>query len=319
MTRLNIIGAGKLGRTLGRLWTEKKVFAVQDILNRTVDSGRQAAAFIGAGQAVAGFDELRPAEWHLIATGDDRIEDCAAGLAAAGILRPGDMIFHCSGFLASTILAVPNETGALTASLHPLRSFAEPETAADNFAGTNCALEGNPEAVSRLEAATTAIGGVPFIIQASRKALYHAAAVLSSNCLTALVQAAVEAWAEAGLTEEQALRISEPLVHNTIDNVYRMGPLKALTGPVVRGDREVVAGEMEALGAWKPESRELYRLLGIFALEMARRRRSLGPESLTGLEDLLTGRPEQTGGNPRGPAEAGQAAAEKDLGQPPKR
>jgi predicted short-subunit dehydrogenase-like oxidoreductase (DUF2520 family) len=288
--RLNIIGAGKLGRTLGRLWTGEKVFAVQDILNRTPDSGRQAAAFVGGGRVVAGFDELRPAEWHLIATGDDRIEDCAAGLAAAGILRAGDTIFHCSGFLASSILTASGGTGILTASLHPLRSFAEPETAVEHFSGTNCALEGNPEAVARLEAAVTAIGGIPFVIQASRKALYHAAAVLSSNGLTALLQAAVEAWAEAGLTEEQALRISEPLVRNTVDNIYRMGPLKALTGPVVRGDRKVVAGEMEALGEWKPETRELYRLLGIFALETARRR-TPGADNPTGLEDLLTGRP----------------------------
>jgi predicted short-subunit dehydrogenase-like oxidoreductase (DUF2520 family) len=294
MTRLNIIGAGKLGRTLGRLWTVKKVFAVQDILNSTVDSGRQAAVFIGTGQGVAGFDELRPAEWHLVATGDDRIEACAAKLAASGVLRPGDIVFHCSGFLASTILTVPGETGVLTASLHPLRSFADPETAVESFAGTNCALEGNSEAVARLEAAVTAIGGVPFILQPSRKALYHAAAVLSSNGLTALLHAAVEAWTEAGLTEDQALRISEPLVRNTLDNIYRMGPLKALTGPVVRGDREVVAAELEALGAWKPESRELYRLLGIFALEMTRRR-SRHPESLAKLEDLFTGRHEQTG------------------------
>jgi hypothetical protein len=52
----------------------------------------------------------------------------------------------------------------------------------------------------------------------------------------------------------------------------------------------VVAGEMEALGEWKPEIRELYRLLGIFALETARRR-SLGTDTPTGLEDLLAGRP----------------------------
>ncbi len=318
MTRLNIIGAGKLGRTLGRLWTGQKIFAVQDILNRTVDSGRQAAAFIGTGRAVAGFDELRPAEWHLIATGDDRIEYCAAGLASAGILRPGDTIFHCSGFLASTILAAPGEMGVLTASLHPLRSFAEPETAVENFAGTNCALEGNPVVLARLEEAVMAIGGVPFIIESSRKALYHAAAVLSSNGLTALLQAAIEAWSEAGLTEQQALRISEPLVRNTLDNIYRIGPLKALTGPVVRGDRKVVAGEMEALGAWKMESRELYRLLGTFALEMARRR-AQGTENLGGLDDLLADRHAQTRRNPHGPEQAGQAAAKKELDQPPKR
>jgi predicted short-subunit dehydrogenase-like oxidoreductase (DUF2520 family) len=290
---LNIIGAGKVGRVLGRLWAEQGTFRIQDVLNRSAASSLEAVRFIGASRPVAAPENLRPAEYHLIATGDDDLAACAADLATCGILRPGDIVFHCSGFLASTVLNPLAASGALTASLHPLRSFADPMAAAEGFAGTNCALEGTPAALAGLRPAVAAVGGVPFTIDAAQKAIYHAAAVLSSNGLAALLQVAVDAWAKAGLTEEQALRISEPLVRNTVDNIFRMGPTEALTGPVVRGDWKVVAGEMAALGDWQPGHQELYRVLGRAALEMTRRRRTLGPEQLTMLEHLLAGNPER--------------------------
>ena len=34
MKTLNIIGSGRVGRACGRLWMEKKVFEIQDVLTR---------------------------------------------------------------------------------------------------------------------------------------------------------------------------------------------------------------------------------------------------------------------------------------------
>src|SRR5689334_15094849 len=59
MKTINIIGCGKAGRTLARLWHEDGVFRIQDILNRSIQSAAEAAAFIGAGRAVAGYADLR--------------------------------------------------------------------------------------------------------------------------------------------------------------------------------------------------------------------------------------------------------------------
>ena len=52
--RLNIVGAGHVGRVLGRLFSRAGVFAMQDIVARSQDSAAQAQAFIGAGAPAEG-------------------------------------------------------------------------------------------------------------------------------------------------------------------------------------------------------------------------------------------------------------------------
>ncbi len=65
MKRLNIIGCGKVGRTVGRLWAQGKVFDIGDILNRSKESSASAVQFIGAGQVVAGIEVMSPADVFL--------------------------------------------------------------------------------------------------------------------------------------------------------------------------------------------------------------------------------------------------------------
>ena len=47
--RMNIVGCGKLGRTLARLWTDHSTLTIQGVLNRTPEHTSTALAFIGAG------------------------------------------------------------------------------------------------------------------------------------------------------------------------------------------------------------------------------------------------------------------------------
>ena len=61
---LNIIGAGHVGRALGRVFAASGCFAVQDVLTRQLASAQQAVDFIGAGRAVKGMAEP-VGEWPL--------------------------------------------------------------------------------------------------------------------------------------------------------------------------------------------------------------------------------------------------------------
>ena len=101
---LNVIGCGKVGRTLARLWSRRRVFHVQAILNRTIESGAAAAEFVGAGHAVSSYAELQEADLVMISAADEAIEDCCRRLCDAEVLGEGTIVFHCSGSLASSIL-----------------------------------------------------------------------------------------------------------------------------------------------------------------------------------------------------------------------
>jgi predicted short-subunit dehydrogenase-like oxidoreductase (DUF2520 family) len=83
---------------------------------------------------------------------------------------------------------------------------------------------------------------------------YHAAAVIASNHLVALLGQVQRVAAAAGIPFEAYL----DLVRGTVDNVAAVGPRAALTGPVARGDWETVARHLAVL---PPEERSAYQAL----------------------------------------------------------
>ena len=95
---------------------------------------------------------------------------------------------------------------------------------------------------------------------------YHAAAVIASNYLVALLQLAVRQLAPLGLEEREAVRALLPLVRGTLDNVEAMGLPEALTGPISRGDAATIRLHLDRLSE---EDRHLYCALGREALGVA--------------------------------------------------
>lgn len=269
---LNIIGCGKVGKTLARLWTEQSVFAVQDVLNRSPESARQAVLFIGAGRAAADYADLRAADICMIAALDDQIAECCEQLANAGKLAPHTIVFHCSGALPSSVLQAALKVGAPVASVHPVRSFAVPEQAAHDFAGTYCGAEGDPKALDVLNDAFASIGARMVPIHADCKIIYHSAAVFACNYLVTLFDVALQAYDKSGVPQDVALRMMEPLVRGTIDNVFRIGPAKALTGPIARGDMATAEKQANAVAGWNQDYGTLYRQFVALTSELASRR-----------------------------------------------
>ncbi|SFU45742.1 Rossmann-like and DUF2520 domain-containing protein [Pseudoduganella namucuonensis] len=270
MTRsLSVIGGGHVGRVLGRLLGSR--CAVLDVLTRSPSSARAAVDFIGAGVAADGYAALRPADIYLLSVGDDQIEPACAALAAAVPLR-GAIVFHCSGALASDRLAAARAAGAHVASVHPIRSFADPAAVAADFAGTFCGVEGDAEAVDALNALLLALGARPVAIDAAAKTVYHAAAVFASNYLTTVLDAALRAYQAAGIPEQTARELARPLAAETLANVFRLGAAPALSGPIARGDMATVARQEAAVAQWDAATGELYHALIAPTVELARRK-----------------------------------------------
>lgn len=270
---LNIVGCGKVGMTLGKLWSAAGVFAVAQVMNRSAAGSMQATAFMGSGTAAASIAKLHPADAWLIGTPDDDIESSCDALAEACLFAPGNLVFHCSGALPSTVLHAAAAAGAVTGSAHPIRSFADPAQVAASFSGTYCGIEGDPSAVEKLSAAMNAIGGIAVPIDAAFKTVYHAAAVFASNYLVTLLDTAQQAYVKAGIPEDTALELMMPLVKGTVENVFRLGPTDALTGPIARGDIGTAVRQYRAVNAWNEGYGALYKQFGKLTADIVARRR----------------------------------------------
>ena len=287
MKTLNVIGAGRVARTLASLWSGRGAFAVQDVVAASAHSARSAVAFMRAGAASTAIDRMRAADVWMIATPDREIVNAANALARLGLLRGGDVVFHCSGSIASLELGAAAAAGAHVASVHPLKTFADPHDAIRTFAGTYCAAEGDDAALAVLGPAFEQIGGRICRIDSQSKTVYHAASVIVCNYLTALLETGLRCYGKAGLERETATRMMEPLVRETLENVLTLGTARALTGPIARGDDPVVKRHLDALGAWDARIAAIYRELGVVALDLAREQGEADEAALRRLAALL--------------------------------
>ena len=225
--RVGVVGQGRVGSALARALR---------------DAGVEVEGPAGRGERPAGCDAI------VLCVPDAEIAGAAEVMTAAAPL-----VGHTSG---ATPLSALAHAGVPAFGLHPLQSFANPEV---GFAGAGAAVAGTtPEALEFATRLAELLGMTPFEIDDDGRAAYPAAASIASNFLVTLQAAAEAVAAGAGLDREEARALFAPLVRQTAENVARLGPEEALTGPIARGDEATVEAQRAAVAQAAPELLELF-------------------------------------------------------------
>jgi len=279
-----IAGAGRIGQALGRLLRERGE-CIAAVAGRNPERAAYAAAFVGGAAKAATYAEIpQHAARVLIAVPDDAIRDVARILAAAGMHR--GLALHSSGAYGPEALGPLADAGVACGALHPLQTVANPEDGIRVLLGVAFAIDGAPEALAWAKRLASLLDGLALHVPAASRPLYHAAAVMSSNYVTALMSAAVMLMKEAGVDEGAARWALQPLARTSVENALHLGPAAALTGPIARGDADTVRGHLAALRKAPPVVDSLYRAAGLATLEIARQRGL--PEAQAGaIQELL--------------------------------
>ena len=266
---IGIAGAGRMGLALGRLLHQHGE-PVAAVASRDTAHAASGADFIGTGVKAVPYSELpKLASRIVVAVPDNAITE-VAGILAQGGMRRGSAL-HASGALGPEALEPLLNQGVSCAVLHPLQTVPTPQQGLTALRGIAFAITGSGPAALWAEHIAQTLEGQILRIAPEAKSLYHAAAVMASNCLIGLIDAAALLMTEAGLEREQALRTIAPLVEASAHNALLLGPEKALTGPIQRGDIATVTAHLTALAAAPPVIRELYRSSGLQTLDLARR------------------------------------------------
>lgn len=266
---INIIGCGRLGKSLGKLFALTSGFAEIRVCTSSPESADRAVAFIGPAVSIRSVAELPLSRLWMIASPDPAIQEIAHQLAECSNLRKGDIVFHCSGALSSRALDAVRERGAYVASIHPIRSFAEPSLAVEGFKGTYCAVEGSAEAVALVRLIFEEIGARVFQVDTDAKIVLHVGHVFSSNYLVTILECAERLYAGAGISPDVYRAFMAPLVQSAVDNARTLGTARALTGPIARGDDEMVSRHVEELRSKNSELVDVYLSLAIQASHLA--------------------------------------------------
>ena len=213
---------------------------VRSVLGRSAPPAEVAAA-------AAGVDLV------LIATPDEAVADVAAAVEPAATAA----VAHMAGSLGLGALA-PHPRPA---ALHPLVAMPDAAVGARRLlSGCWFAVAGDPIASQ----AVADLGGRALAVADADRAAYHAAAVVASNHLVALLGQAERVASSAGVPFAALM----DLVRATVDNVAELGPAAALTGPAARGDGATIARHIDAID---DTERDAYRAMAAQARRLAGR------------------------------------------------
>jgi predicted short-subunit dehydrogenase-like oxidoreductase (DUF2520 family) len=225
-------------------------------------------------EPAAVLDEV---ELAILAVPDDAIPSVIDPLR----LYNGQALVHTSGLLGAEVLQSTLAAGSQIGAFHPLVSFtSDVERSVEAIRGSTIAIEGDDRLMGLLASLAEAIGGLPVRLPRGSKAAYHAAAVLASGGLVALLDAISRLGAAAGLDERGSLAIYGRLIEQTLANARDMGVAASLTGPITRGDRGTLEVHLATLRRLAPDVIDLYLAAARREVQITEERRTLSPEQL---------------------------------------
>ncbi|HSQ32850.1 MAG TPA: DUF2520 domain-containing protein [Gemmatimonadaceae bacterium] len=173
-------------------------------------------------------------------TSDDMVVLCVPDseiVRVAASIPDGPLVGHCAGALTLDVLS-PHEGF----SVHPLLAITGEGTRFDGAAAAIAGTSSRALAVAREIASR--LGMQPIEIGEADRTLYHSAAVIASNYLVVLEEAAAAVGARVGLERRHLARLAESALAN-----WTRDGARSLTGPVARGDEAVIARQRAALAA----------------------------------------------------------------------
>ncbi len=263
---VSVVGAGRVGTAIAVLLGRAghRIVAV---------SGRgptrdRASRFLSGVPFLDPADAARAGELVLIGVPDDDISAIVGQIADVGGFRSGQWVAHLSGASGLDVLSRVRAAGARPLAIHPLQTFPDVAGALERLPGCAMAVTAeDAEGYMVGERIADDLMARPFRLDDAMRPLYHAAAVFASNYLIVVSAIAEELFRRAGVPEPLSAML--PLQRASLDNVERLGPAEALTGPAVRGDVTTIERNLLALQGARPDAVAAYVALCRAALDLA--------------------------------------------------
>ena len=243
--KIAIVGAGRVGRALAVRLTAAGYRITELISQRTPSPGGKVhvlARRLRATVSSLGGAQL-DADVVWFCTPDEQVARAAAELAR--LVWNHKFAFHASGVLTSDELRVLRDRGAQVASVHPLMTFIP--GVVPKLTGVTFAVEGDRGAVRLAAATVRTLGGNVLRVRKQDKAAYHVFATMICPMLVSLLATAEKVGMLAGISAARARTAMWPIIRQTVVNYEKLGPAKAFSGPIMRGDVATVRQHLASL------------------------------------------------------------------------
>ncbi|MEE3467645.1 MAG: DUF2520 domain-containing protein [Eubacterium sp.] len=264
MRTVGFIGAGKVACTMGRYLSERGI-RIAGYYDTSEASADEAATFTSSEAFTSESAVIAASDVIFIATPDDVIATVWEKIRTMDIKDKFIGIF--SGSLSSNLFSGIETTGAVGFSIHPMFAFSDKYSDYRQLHNTMFAMEGDPHAVEVIRALFEGLGHTVSVIDSDKKYRYHAAASVASNLMVGLFDMSLVMLTDCGFSEEEARAFLSPIVEKNTTAMLEMGPIRALTGPIERGDIGTVKHHLEVLSK---EERAVYLPLARRLVEISK-------------------------------------------------
>ncbi|MGA9120219.1 MAG: DUF2520 domain-containing protein [Bacteroidota bacterium] len=268
-----IVGPGKVGLVLGQA-LRKRGENISAVISRHRRSSREGAAYLRCKTYGTTLDLIPPeTDVVLITVPHGAVEETAWKLARVAHLRFSKLaVCHASGMLTSAALAPVAKRGSIVVSFHPLQTFPrdfEPEDILPTLPGIWYGIDGNARGRRFAASLARRLGGKTVDIPPQLREFYHAACVVASNHLTALLGVLDEMHSVLRVKRPGFLALFRPIVETTMRNVADTSPTRALSGPVARGGTATIARHLESIRMFSPVLLPYYAAMTLATVRVA--------------------------------------------------
>ncbi len=255
--KIALVGAGSVGTAVAHLLAQNG-HDVAGVASRSRASAETAAQRLAT--TVTEIGDIPEVDLLLLGVGDAAIEDVATMITER--VAAGTYVCHFAGSFGTEPLSSVIDRGGIACAIHPVQACPTIDAAIARLPGSawgvTCSTpEGEKAMTSLIE---DDLGGSAFVIDEKVRPLWHAAAVMTSNGIAALLATAEHLLASIGIDEPE--KVLGPLASGTVANAIEGGGGgKTLTGPIVRRDIETIARHLEYLAAHNEEHRSDYKMI----------------------------------------------------------
>jgi len=286
--RIAIIGLGKVGTAIGCLLRQAG-YSICAIVDESPLATQRAIPYTTTEVHTLSSLPSVNADCLIITTVDDAIAEVCSQISRTNAIKPGIKVIHMSGAGSLDLLESARKKGAFVASIHPVQSFADIESAISSIPGSVFGITANEEIKKWSVALVEDLKGLAFFVPDEDKPLYHAAACMASNYLAALIYIVIEMYKSLGLKDEDAVKAYLPLVKGTLLNIEKKGPIQALTGPIARGDLGTIKKHLQVIEAMTPQYLHSYKALGRITADLGYLKGSISVSKAELIKELLSG------------------------------
>ena len=256
---IGLIGCGKVGTTIFYLLkNNNKIIGVYDINKK---KEKQALKSLHIKKNLSLKELCTKSQALFFATPDDQI--LIAYMKAKPFIEDKKCIFHFSGLLPSAIF--PKSRNIYRGSIHPFATFPDivlPPARNKYY----LFVEGNEHALHAIKRIFAKRYFSIKTLKGYQKTKYHLLGVFSSNLLIGLAWAICRLAKDIGWTKKEIDEVIIPIIEETLHNIHGKGLNNALSGPLERGDIEVIKKHLSTLKKNKDLS-NIYRILSLAVLK----------------------------------------------------